>query len=240
MDVKFSHIWNVSVEEALQLQTTLSRLVDIQTPLHLDNIHLIAAIDVAYNRENTEMFGAVVLMQFPELKLLSNFVTRAPIVRPYLPGLLSFREIPAILPVLEKLSEPIDLFMCDAHGVAHPRGLGLASHLGVLFDKPSIGCAKKPLVGDFIMPGERKGSTSPIKLNDNLVGYVLRSRENVKPIYISPGHKLTPEDALRVVERCIRSYRIPEPLRVAHQMANRARRVMEGKVSGIRIETFEE
>jgi deoxyribonuclease V len=136
---------------------------------------------------------------------------------PYIPGLLSFREIPPLLPVLKKAPRP-DLIIVDGHGTAHPRGLGLACHLGLIAGVPTIGCAKSLLVGTCEKPGERRGDITPITYGGETVGYALRSRKGSKPVYVSPGHLLDPMEAVKGVQMCLKGYRLPEPTRLAHKL----------------------
>ncbi len=142
---------------------------------------------------------------------------------PYIPGLLSFREAPVCLEAVAKLGQPPDLFMIDGQGVAHPRRLGLASHLGLFFDKPTIGCAKSRLIGKFEEPGAERGAWSPLRDGEETIGAVVRTRSRVKPVFVSVGHKCTLEDAIRITLACATRYRIPEPTRLAHQAVSRLR-----------------
>jgi deoxyribonuclease V len=141
----------------------------------------------------------------------------AKLMFPYIPGLLSFREAPACLAAVRKLKSEPDLFLIDGQGIAHPRRLGLAAHLGLFLDKPTIGCAKSRLIGEFEPPGIEKGAHSPLRDHDQIIGAVVRTRHNVKPLFISVGHKCRLEDAIRLTLACATRYRLPEPTRLAHQ-----------------------
>jgi deoxyribonuclease V len=143
---------------------------------------------------------------------------------PYIPGLLSFREAPILLKAFKKLRHTPDIVIFDSQGIAHPRGLGLASHMGLLLDTPSIGCAKSRLVGTFKEPGTRAGARSPLKHEGKHIGTVLRTRDGVKPVFVSPGHKIDMRGAVRWVLKCCKGYRLPEPTRAAHHLSNKARK----------------
>lgn len=166
--------------------------------------------------------AAVVLLSFPDLELLEERVHEGPCSFPYIPGLLSFREIPPILEAMKGLEGGIDLMLCDGQGIAHPRGLGLASHIGLLLDIPTIGCAKSPLYGEFEEPPRAKGSRTPIRdPRGRTIGTVLRTRESTRPLYVSVGHRIDLRTAVRFVLASTPRYRIPEPLRAAHRLAGR-------------------
>ncbi|QJA06337.1 endonuclease V [Thermosulfurimonas marina] len=183
----------------------------------------VAGADVAYP-EKARARAAVVLLSWPELKPLEEVVVEGPVNFPYIPGYLSFREVPALLAAFEKLSSPPDLVFVDGQGLAHPRGCGLAVHLGVSLGLPTLGCAKKPLIKDFDPPGDEFGARSPIWLEGRVVGYAVRTRVGVKPVYVSPGHLLTPEEAVEYVLAAVRGFRLPEPLRQAHRLSVEAGR----------------
>ena len=142
---------------------------------------------------------------------------------PYIPGLLSFREAPACIDAIEKLKSTPDCLIIDGQGIAHPRRLGIASHIGLLIDKPTIGCAKSRLIGTFDEPGNKKGSFSPLVDSDEKIGVVLRTRTDVNPVFVSVGHKCTLDDAINVVLQCTTKYRLPEPSRLAHQLVGQAK-----------------
>jgi deoxyribonuclease V len=146
---------------------------------------------------------------------------------PYIPGLLSFRELPVLLSAVKKIRTPPDVILCDGQGIAHPRGLGIASHLGVVLDRPTIGCAKSRLVGSFGAVGEEKGSYASLEYGNFRVGAVLRTRAGTRPVFISPGFKVTYEEAIVIILNCVTKYRIPEPIRSAHLLVNRVRREAE-------------
>jgi deoxyribonuclease V len=160
-----------------------------------------------------------VVMDYPDLTLVETTTFSRRLTFPYVPGLLSFREIPVLLPAIGKLSRRPDLFLVDGQGIAHPRRMGLASHLGVLTGVRTIGCAKSRLTGTFSDPGLERGSTSPLYEGNEMIGIVLRTREGVKPVFVSIGHGVSLETAVDVVLGCCTRYRLPEPIRCAHMIA---------------------
>lgn len=185
-------------------------------------MRLVAGCDAAY--AGGDVAAAVVVLRFPELDLVEEAVARAPVRFPYVPGLLSFREAPALLRAFARLRSRPDAILCDAHGRAHPRRFGLASHLGALLGVPSVGCAKSRLVGRHAAPGPVRGSRSPLRDGGEILGAVLRTRDHVRPVFVSVGHRVTLRDAVWLVLSCCRGFRIPEPLRLADQLARRAAR----------------
>lgn len=182
----------------------------------------IAGVDVGYERHEQVSRAAVAVLSFPGLRLQESAVARAPAGFPYVPGLLSFREVPAILAALERLKEPPALLLCDAQGYAHPRRFGLACHLGVLVDIPAIGVAKGRLVGAHEEVPPERGAWRPLVDRGEVVGAALRTRTGVRPVYVSPGHRVSLETALRLVLQAAPTYRLPEPIRLAHRLASGA------------------
>jgi deoxyribonuclease V len=213
-----SHRWDVSPKEAIAIQQRLRALVRIGD--EFTPPQRIAGVDVGFEQNNTITRAAVAVLEFPSLQLVEQAIARLPTSFPYVPGLLSFREVPAVLAALERLSTLPQMLLCDGQGVAHPRRLGIASHLGVLLDLPTIGVAKSRLIGSHEEPGEEKGSWSPLLDGDELIGCVLRSRSRVKPLYISPGHRVGFETARQMVLACTTRYRLPETTRWAHRLAS--------------------
>lgn len=212
------HPWDVTAKEAIAIQQQLRGLVrtgdDFLPPQR------IAGVDVGFEQHNTITRAAVAVLGFPSLELEEYAIARLPTTFPYVPGLLSFREVPAVLAALEKLEQLPDMLLCDGQGIAHPRRLGIASHLGVLLDLPTIGVAKSRLIGRHEEPAEEKGNWQPLYDGDELIGCVLRSRSRVKPLYISPGHRVGFNAAREMVLACTTRYRLPETTRWAHRLAS--------------------
>jgi deoxyribonuclease V len=179
-----------------------------------DKIELVGGVDVAFGKRYA--YGAFVVLSFPELKLIEQAFSRVRITLPYVPGFLSFREEPAVVAAYHKLKNKPDIILFDGQGIAHPRKAGLASALGITLDKPTIGCAKTRLIGEYTEPEKSKGFASPLFYNNEIIGFVLRTKDNTKPIFVSPGHKVALDTAKQIALACCIKYRIPEPLRFAH------------------------
>ncbi len=212
------HAWDVSPKEAIAIQESLlDRLV-----LHDDfgEINTVAGVDVGFEKNNTITRAAIAVLDFETLELKESVIARKPTTFPYIPGLLSFREIPAVLEAMLKLSLVPDLLLCDGQGIAHPRRLGIATHLGILTDIPSVGVAKSRLVGSHADVAKEKGEHVPLMHQSEQIGVVLRTRTNVKPLFISPGHRVGMESAIRLVMKCTTKYRLPETTRWAHKLAS--------------------
>jgi deoxyribonuclease V len=226
--------WNLSPTEAVALQKELAgsvRCVDDFGP-----IRTIAGVDVSMNRFSPVGFAAIVVLSVPDLRILEVAGATGTIPMPYIPGLLSFREIPLLLEAWEKLDTKPDLLMVDGQGVAHPRGLGIAAHLGVTLDVPAIGCAKSILVGRHEPVAPERGSRQPLVYKGETVGWALRTKDKVNPLFVSCGHRVSQETAVRWVLECGRGYRLPEPTRQAHLASNQLRR--EGEPGGAPIGDF--
>ncbi len=181
----------------------------------------IAGIDTGFEDDGRITRSAAVLLDGGSLQPLQSTLARQPTPLPYIPGLLSFRELPAALDALARLSPAPALVMVDGHGIAHPRGLGIAAHLGVLTGLPSIGVGKRRLVGDYDEPGPARGDHSPLWLKGRQVGWVLRSKPRCKPLFVSPGHRVSVARCLPLVLACLAGYRLPEPTRLADRLASR-------------------
>ncbi len=214
MKIKRLHPWNVTPSEAREIQKKIVELVS--TFNDFTKIERVAGVDVGY--KNNRARAAIVVFGYPELERLDYAVLEGEIGFPYVPGLLSFREIPHLLQVLEKLKTYPDLVIADGQGIAHPLRLGVASHLGILTGIPTIGCAKSRLIGTHQEPGEEKGSFTYLYDNDDIIGAVVRTRAKVSPVYVSCGHKISLETAVEYVLTCTTKFRLPEPIRAAHQM----------------------
>ena len=217
VEVKKLHSWQLSPAQALDTQRRLaaqvSRSGEVTTP------HFIAGVDIAVGRAQGMATGAVVVLSYPELRLVETRVVNGRLDFPYIPGLLSFRESPLTLAACERLSITPDLILVDGQGIAHPRRMGLASHLGLFLDTPTIGCAKSLLCGRHEEPGEKPGSYAEVVDDGETIGVALRTRLGVKPVYVSIGHKVDLQTAIYWVLECCRGYRIPEPTRLAHLAA---------------------
>ena len=214
------HSWKIGLEEAKAVQQQLSELVD-ETD-RLGEICFVAGIDLSGVRSSGKATAAAVLLSFPELQLVEECRVEGALEFPYISGFLSFREAPLMLEALSRLRRQPDLILVDGQGRAHPRGLGIACHVGLMMDKPAIGCAKSRLVGQFSEPGEQVGATSPLVYRGEVVGMVLRTKTRVKPIFVSVGHKISLAKAVDLVLRCtLPGQRIPEPTRQAHLLAGR-------------------
>ncbi len=216
-DIHHAHRWDVSPREAVAIQRGLAAEVR-QEPLP-SPIETIAGIDVSIRGNLAQ--AAVVVLRLPSLEVVDRAVWRSEVPFPYVPGLLSFREMPIILPALERLSVRPDVLVTDSHGFAHPRRFGLACHLGVLLDRPAFGIAKSLFVGTFEDPAPEKGSRAALvdKKTGAVLGTVLRTRANVKPVYVSVGHRITLEEAVALALACAPRYKIPEPTRQAHLLS---------------------
>lgn len=225
-----SHPLRVSLAEAREWQERLRAQVRCDVPLDPGKVRLVAGTDISYLRERKLALGAAVLMSYPDLEVLEVGVSCAEVDFPYVPGLLSFRELPALLPALEGLGSRPDMVFVDGQGIAHPRGCGLASHLGVVTGLPTIGCAKSRLLGEAGEPGSRVGDWTPLVYEGRTVGAVLRTRDGVKPLYVSVGHLVDLASAISMVLSCLRGTRLPEPQRRAHQVtAELKRKVRAGR-----------
>lgn len=224
--LKHQHPWDVTREEAEAIQRRLAPLV-VETPL-AGPIHTVAGIDVSFPTPDIAR-AAVVVLSYPDLTPLEQATAELPVRFPYTPGLLSFRETPVVLEALKKLNTLPDVLICDAQGRAHFRRLGLASHVGLLLDHPTIGCAKSRLVGQHHMPGEEKGSSAWLYDGDEIIGAVVRTRTKMSPVYVSVGHKIDLETAIRVVLTCVQDHRLPEPTRLAHKVAGGGQVVSRGE-----------
>ncbi len=186
----------------------------------MGRLNLVAGVDVGFEDSGNITRAAVVTLSYPSLDPVEQVLYRMPTVFPYVPGLLSFREIPAILEAMRKLKRAPDLLLCDGQGIAHPRRFGVACHLGLLTDIPSIGVAKSRLVGSHDDVPEDKGAWVPLMDASECIGAVLRSRSRVRPLYISPGHRVGLASSIRIVMSCITKYRLPETTRAAHRLAS--------------------
>ncbi|MCA8863898.1 MULTISPECIES: deoxyribonuclease V [unclassified Halomonas] len=218
------HEWNLAPKEARALQTELSKRLELAD--RLAPITHIAGVDIGFEESGEITRAAVVVLKWdpataPDLSVVEQVVHREPTRMPYIPGLLSFREIPAALGAFEKLSVIPELVMVDGQGIAHPRRLGVAAHLGLWLDLPTIGIAKSRLYGQHAEVGEQRGDWVPLYAGKETLGAVLRSRTKVKPVYVSPGHRITLETSMAWVMCCLGRTKLPEPTRLADRLASR-------------------
>jgi deoxyribonuclease V len=211
------HDWNLKPEAAIALQRELAQRIVRED--QLGEVHCVAGVDMALNEESGMARAAVVLLSYPDLEILERHVYEEPVRMPYIPGLLSFREAPSVLGAFARLRQQPDLVMVDGQGIAHPRRLGIASHLGLWLDLPTIGCAKSILVGHHAQLSEEQGSWVPLVDEGETIGAVVRTRAHVKPMIISLGHRISLETSLRYVLACSRGYRLPEPTRYADKLS---------------------
>jgi deoxyribonuclease V len=220
MRVRTLHSWDVSPQEAMAIQLTLGS----QLRLHgTGPFATVAGIDVAYDKRSKQMFAGVVVMSDDGCELLEFATATANADFPYIPGLLSFREIPAVIEAWQQLKTPPDCLICDGHGLAHPRRFGLACHLGLVLDLPSIGCAKSLLVGTYREPRVRRGSVAPLLDRGERIGTVLRTKDGVTPVFVSQGDRIDLDAAVQAVLATCRGYRLPEPQRRAHLLVTKMR-----------------
>ena len=216
------HDWDLSPHEAVELQKQL-RSRGLLAPLEVSKIQTIAGADISFNKYSETIYAGVVVMKFPTMEVLEAAGAIGTTQFPYIPGLLSFREIPALLQAWQKLQITPDVLVCDGQDIAHPRRFGIVSHAGLLIEKPTVGCAKSVLVGKFEEPEKARGSWSPIFLKNETVGVALRTKNNVQPVYVSPGHLCDLESVIEILLRCDGGYKIPEPRRRAHLFVNELR-----------------
>ena len=215
--------FDVDFQEAVQIQKNLKNYLSFQFPFRSEDIHFVAGIDVSY-KEKDIACAVIVTLTFPELELVEVAYSLEKIHFPYVPGFLSFREGPAVELSFQRLKKVPQIFFFDGQGIAHPRGLGLASHLGVLFNVVSIGVAKSLLIGQYQEPPTEKGTYSWIYSHNQVVGAALRTREKVRPVFVSPGHRIDLYNTIDWTIRVTGKYRIPEPTRFAHLYANKIKR----------------
>ena len=217
------HEWDLSPKEAIALQKELKGEVRL-VPLGAEP-KLLGGADVSMSLFAKEGFAGFVTLSFPELALVDHAVEKGTIPFPYVPGLLSFREIPMLLAAWKNLSKKPDVLIVDGIGIAHPRRLGIASHLGLVLGMPTVGCAKSVLTGVHDPPADEPGSTSPLRdpKTGEAIGMALRTKRGVKPVFVSPGHLITLEESVELVRRCVLKHRLPEPTRLAHDTVNEYR-----------------
>ena len=217
-----AHAWGLTPTEAVAVQRQLAPLIDLSPlPGGIERVRTVAGLDVSVRGDRVR--AAVVVLELPTLAVVEQAIHEDDVAFPYVPGLLSFREVPAVLPALEQLGTLPDVLMLDAQGRAHPRRMGLACHLGLLLDRPSLGVAKTRLVGRHAEPADEKGAWVPLEHKGEEIGRVVRTRERVKPVFVSVGHRMALADAVALTMRCTTRYKIPEPTRLAHRLSKDGR-----------------
>lgn len=215
------HPWNVTPKEAIAIQQRLRAKIIVERLAK--PIRYVAGGDISFGKGSDVVYAGIVVLQLPELIEVARSTAVTRVWFPYIPGLLSFRESPALLEAWARLKTRPDLLMVDGQGLAHPRRFGIACHLGLLLDLPAIGCAKSLLTGKFAEPVPRAGSYSPL-VDNGIIGVALRTADRVRPVFVSVGHRIILEEAIRIVMKCSKGYRVPEPTRRAHLLVNALRR----------------
>ena len=218
MKIEQKHEWVLTAEAAIEIQQTLR--TEVITRDRFGVVNYVAGVDVGFEAEGTITRAAVAVLSYPELQLCDQAIARRPTTFPYIPGFLSFREVPAVLDALEKVKIVPDLLLCDGQGIAHPRRFGIACHLGVLTHLPAIGVAKSRLIGKHSEVSEKRGTWEPLYDRGEAIGAVLKTRPNTNPLYISLGHRISLETAIAYVMGCTTKYRLPETTRFAHKLAS--------------------
>ena len=224
MNIRDLHPWNVSVAEAQRIQEELRAGLDLTDTIRLPDIRVVAGVDNAYVRRDsgTTAYAVVVTLSFPALEVMETVYGSCPVDFPYVPGMLTFREGPAVLDAFRQTTVEPDVVLLDGQGYAHFRRFGLASHLGVILDRPTIGCAKTRLVGRYEEPAEEFGAHTPLVDKGEIVGAAVRTRPGHEPLFVSPGHHISAETAVAVALACCRDNRfMPEPTRLAHDLVTR-------------------
>lgn len=217
----FLHPWKVTPQEAIRIQEELRERLRLRPPKA--SFKTIAAADVSYSLADDKLYAAFLLFSYPDLTLMESASAWGRVSFPYIPGLLTFREAPILLQAFSKLKIRPGLIMVDGQGIAHPRSMGIAAHLGILLDLPTIGCAKSRLFGEDAEPGPDQGSVIPLLDHGRMVGMIVRTRAGVKPVYVSPGHRMDLDTSVKIILSLCWGYRIPEPLRQAHIFVNQLR-----------------
>ena len=225
MELRLEARWNLTPREAIRLQESLRERVELQD--RFGEIRFVAGADMAFDPETEVAFAGVIIYRFPGLEEVERRMARRRLRFPCVPGLLSFRESPVLLAAFARLRTEPDLILIDGHGLAHPRRFGIACHIGILFDKPTIGCAKSRLVGEHQEPGKKASSTTPLMLEGERMGVVLRTRDDVRPIYVTTGHRVSLDSAVGLVKQCVDGFRIPKPTREADHYVRDLRRAYQ-------------
>jgi Deoxyinosine 3''endonuclease (endonuclease V) len=212
---------NLTPSEAVALQKELRDKVQL-TPLQ-HPVKTVAGADISFNKFSEIVYAGIIVLSYPDMQPIAQSGVVTSTKFPYIPGLLGFREVPALVEAWNKLDTKPDVLILDGHGIAHPRRMGIATHFGLVAHTPTLGCAKSLLTGKYEEPGQLPGSTSPLVDKGEIIGEVLRTKLKCKPVYISPGHLITQGQSLEIIKNCIGKYRIPEPTRLAHLLVNQLR-----------------
>ena len=222
MKIKNFHRWDVTPKEAIEIQRKLRKRISFSSSP--DKIHLVAGMDAAFSKKGNLIHGAVSIFSFPDMELIEVRTATLLLKFSYIPGLLSFREGPVLLECFGKIKSSPDVILFDGQGLMHPRRMGIAAHLGILLDKPTVGCAKSYLYGEFRLPANSKGAFEYVRdKNKEIIGACLRTRTDVKPVFVSIGNKISLSKAIDIILQCVTRYRIPEPLRYAHRLAEKVK-----------------
>ncbi|HLU11722.1 MAG TPA: deoxyribonuclease V [Oceanobacillus sp.] len=222
MNIPHKHDWNITPAEAIALQRQLANEVNYSQPIDLDAVRLVAGVDVSVKPDQNGRDisqAAIAVLSFPDLKPVETALAKIPTPFPYIPGLLSFREGPVLEEAFKQLQCEPDVYIFDGMGRAHPRRIGIATHIGLWLQKPTIGCGKTHLIGRYQEPLDERGAYSELVDRNEVIGVVLRTRASVKPVYISVGHLADLPTSIELVMRCTTKYRLPEPIRAAHNAA---------------------
>jgi len=218
MKIEPRHEWALTAEAAIVIQQDLRQ--EVITQDQFGAVNYVAGVDVGFEQEGAITRAAIAVLSYPELQLCETAIARRPTTFPYIPGFLSFREVPAVLDALEQLKMTPDLLLCDGQGLAHPRRFGIACHLGILTKLPAIGVAKSRLIGTYSEVPDERGAWVPLLHKEDTIGAVLRTRIKTHPLYISSGHRVSLESAIAYVMGCTTKYRLPETTRHAHKLAS--------------------
>ena len=225
LELRQIHPWDLDYKGSMALQERLREELTLNSGgIDIAEIHIVAGADVSYEKGGDDFFAGVVVMDIDSFDVLEKSSYSDKVTFPYIPGLLSFREGPVLIRAFEELKTRPQAVIVDGQGIAHQRGFGLASHMGLLLGIPTVGCAKTRLVGEHNEVGEERGSMTPLVYRDEEVGYVVRTRTGVKPVFVSPGNLIAQKDAVKMVLSATRGYRLPEPIREAHRFVNILRR----------------
>ncbi|OMF43414.1 deoxyribonuclease V [Paenibacillus peoriae] len=219
MEPVLKHNWDLAETEAIKLQQELSKKVTKED--QLPEIHYVAGVDVAYSEQSDLLVAAIVILEANSLNIVESVVVEDSVQFPYISGLFSFRELPSIVKAFKQIKTFPQLVVCDGQGIAHPRRFGLASHLGVIFDIPTIGCGKTKLLGDFQEPSQERGACSLLVDREEIIGSVLRTQENIKPLFVSVGHRISLDTACNWILKLSPRYRLPETTRQADQLVKK-------------------